>query len=262
MLDIVVTAYGCLDLTHRCVSALTLFAPEGSRIILVDNSPAGTESAECLREPIEKAGGVYIRRDGENLGIYACWNLGIAAGSNPLVALVSNDIVVMPWALARMCAGVSAEQPIISATPVSGTGFNFSQVLTAANVRGEAPDQYVLGDNAFFPCVVMHRDLFRPENAGLFDERFMLSFGDTDWAMRLLYAGIRSRRSTGAIAFHGEAVTRKRGGFKRDFDRNEADQTYFLEKWADNEAVCLAHGRPDPDAHLAVMTKFFAENEQ
>lgn len=237
-LDIVVPCYGNLDLSTRALAALTLFKPPGSRIILVNNGSAPESGVSSLAKPVQAGGGLYLHLK-TNRGPYAAFNAGIQASRAQKIAFMGNDVVPFPDTLELMSLAVSDAVPIISACEVRipSPDLNFPALMRAAisAATGLKPE---LGTG--FSLIMMQRSLFEEDRVGLFDERFHLVFGDTDWDVRRTDLGLRAVKIP-ALMYHGCSVTRKRGGAAADVDFEISDHGKFLAKYASRPEVLRQH---------------------
>jgi GT2 family glycosyltransferase len=104
-ISVVVVAYGPEEWLGRCVDALLSSEKVDVQVVVVDNG--GTEGRV---DALEGTDGVVIVRPGANTGFAGGCNIGVAASSNPFVALINPDAIVEPDALAELHA-VLVEQP-------------------------------------------------------------------------------------------------------------------------------------------------------
>ncbi len=260
-LDIIVPAFNNPDITSRCLAALNLYRPKGSRVILVDNG--STDSTQDLWSQVDAMGGTYIRLD-DNVGPYGAVNAGIRAGDSDLVAVVCNDVVVMPGSLQALVSTLRPELgiPLLGAFELGSAEFDWHQLQGEIAISGLRESVHLQPVQGFFSCFVAMRQLFDEDSVGLFDERFGLTFGDTDWEERYREAGFTYYRALHAPVYHGRSVGRKRGGLDADVANDSRDHAVFLEKWAGNDDVLSRHGVQSRESKLTATAAAWQHGEQ
>jgi GT2 family glycosyltransferase len=243
-LDVVIIAYNNPDITTRSVLSV-LYGEPHARIILVDN---GSKEPFKGLKPLLKAGGHTYLRLPQNLGPYGAANAGIAQVKTERFAFMCNDCAILPGSLRRLSALVSDEYPYVSATEFQADRFDSYYALPFAT-----PDAARIGPGVFFTCFVTKKAF--ADKVGLFDERYRLTYGDTDWEQRandlLKKEGKSLVRSPSVKVFHGASVTRKRLGLEADLRVDLADLRAFHEKWKDRPDVLQAHPGEDIDRKRA-----------
>lgn len=239
-LDIVVIAFNQIDLTRKCLSAIDIFAPQGHRVILVDNG--STDQTPSLRPALEAAGHTYLRIE-ENGGPYVAANAGLREVKTRYFANICNDVVITPFALQYMLQAISEERPIIGAVEYEHAHYDFYESEARISHSRWFPR---LRASVFFSCFVAERALF--DKIGFFDEDFRLTFGDTDWEQRFADSGGKYYLAQHAPVYHGQSVTRKRSGIEADVATDVADHHTFLAKWQGREDVLKKHGLEDPQS--------------
>jgi len=241
-IDLIIPAYGNLDITSRCVHAAALFGVPNQRITLVDNGSSQHKPEHDLtplKAWLEATGHQFIRLD-PNVGPYAAVNAGIRTTSAPLVAIVCNDVALLPGSLSLLIEAVSDAFPVIAANEIHGP-------YDTVDVINRVPQlDPVLIPGVFFSCVVIRRDVF--DRVGLFDPNYRLTYGDTDWEQRYADSGGQNVRRQDAFVYHGCSVTRKRLGIDTDLRVDVGDYRTFQKKWRDRPDVLQKH--PPEDVNL------------
>lgn len=239
MLDIVIPALNQVDLTWRCLTHIFTFPANDMRVILVDDG--STDSTPLVGEFLKTRGHKYIRHD-TNKGPHAAWNTGWRAGSGDRVLFINNDVAVFGSTLEVFEA---ATRPYACVHEVIG---RWDPGEMAVYVDGlQTDDQRPLA-GSFEPgyqhsCFAVDREIL--ERVGGFDEQFFLTYGDTDFMLRVKDAtGVEPVILKKAVAFHGVSVTRRRAfGLEGDTNRDLADRERFEAKWAGRPEVLAAHPR-------------------
>lgn len=206
---------------NRCEALLVLLSqlrtldyPAASiRIFLVDNASADDTVARVRREFPE----VRLTVSGENLGTSAGFNLGMIealgdASAFEYIWLLDSDAEVEPGTLRPLVTAMTGDARI---GIVGSTIYDPSERerLVTAGLRvdwdkgvvslNKAPaDQGGLVDTDLIPAcsLLVRASLCR--DIGLWDERFWVYWGDTDWCQRALRRGYRVCGHTKSRAWH------------------------------------------------------------
>ena len=196
---------------------------QGAEVVVVDDgSSDGT--ADWLRAQWPA---VRVVELGENVGVAAAFNRGIAATTTEFVALLNNDVELAPGWLEPLLAALHAHPGAASATGKLLRYDDHERLDAAGDVllrsaavinRGAGEldrGQYDRAEAVFGACA--GAALYRRsalDAVGPFDERYFAYLEDVDWAMRAQLAGFGARYEPAAVGFHmGGATTRRRPGF-------------------------------------------------
>ena len=206
----VVVNYNAGDALSGCIASVLAEDP-GLELVVVDN--ASTDgSVETLRQARP---GVRIVRSGGNLGYARAANLGIAATSAPVVAILNPDTVLAPGVGAALMARFAAEPDLGAAGPrlenTDGTVYpSARRIPSLPDAVGHGLLFFVWRDN---PFTRRYRetgaDPARPrdvdwlsgaalwlrraalDDVGGWDERYFMYVEDVDLCWRLRRAGWR-----------------------------------------------------------------------
>jgi len=190
-------------------------------LYLVDNDSAAADAAEVERLARD-LDAVFMRLDanrgyagGNNAGVAAA----LAAGHDAILVL-NNDVVVRPGAVAvleerlRACRRLAACAPVVVSCETgevlhstceldldSGRFGWLDHLASAAEIDAEPrPTGYVSGE-AFLVRAEAVRE------CGMFDERFFLTFEDTEWSARVRRAGWALETCGAAVVEHHHSAT-------------------------------------------------------
>jgi GT2 family glycosyltransferase len=261
-LDIIIPAYGGTDLTWRCLMHLWLFAPPGSRIVVVD---------DCSPDEMPKMGAFLTRsrsaiyhRHAENRGCTNAWNTGIElTKDNPseFTLFVNNDCCVMPGSIAMLQAVAQQGYPIVCANEVNGPvdeGYDPAKYLPQSNTEKLTLDLGIF-KGACFIVKRSHLDAM-----GGFDGKMSHGFGDTDFLIRGRDAGVGPVMVKEAVVFHGAGVSSKRMGIMKAMSRYRNDLDAFREKWKDRPEVIdeVAFGKLVPSDLTAICEQGWTHGER
>jgi GT2 family glycosyltransferase len=181
------------------------------RVTVVDNGSAdGT--VEHLREHYPE---VQVLELGANVGFAAAVNRGAEVSGGEFVAVVNNDLELVPEWLEQMVAALREHPEAGSATGkmlfydrrdvIDGAGdFTSWYAISAPRGRGETDrGQYDVPEPVFSACggAALYRRAAL-ESVGLFDEDFFAYAEDVDWGFRAQLAGWTCRYVPRAVVFH------------------------------------------------------------
>lgn len=196
--------------------------------ILVDNT-AGHPMEEVLRRHPN------VRRvaAGRNAGFAGGCRLGAEAARAPLLAFVNDDAAVLPDALARLAAALSAAPPDVVAVAgrlvdVTGRKNDFSDGFLTFDGHAfqkdvgqpvDALPEAVPGEERLFACgglMAVRKEAFL--SSGGFDDDYFAYLEDVDFGWRQWILGRRIIAEPRAVARHrGGATGEALGVFSRGF---------------------------------------------
>lgn len=260
-LDIVLPVYNCPDLEDRCVRALLMPGglPDGARILMVDDASPDMTTANTWGRALAALGHVF-HRHGHNRGCHAAWNSGLSlARPDADVVLLGSDVVVAPFVIERLWrVGMANGFGVLGATDVTSDAWHPSMMFRLIDMNTN--ENRVLRDRGISSCCVLSRQAL--DAVGVFDDQFLMTFGDTDWNERARDAGIQMGELQNAVVFHGGSVSRKRLGAESDLEKDRADHRRFLEKWRNRPDVLERHSMTGDDSvALAVKQQCWREGE-
>jgi GT2 family glycosyltransferase len=231
-IDVVVVAYGHVELTESCLRHLAA-QTRAHRLIVADNgSTDGT--AERVRALHPDAG---LVRFADNQRFAVACNAGVAAGGGDVVVLLNNDVDVRPDFLERLVAPLQADASVgsVAALCIRPDERHIDSIGMTADVtlagfprlqgrpveEAGSPRPVLAGPAG--TAAAYRRSAWA--QAGGLDEHFTAYFEDFDLALRLRGAGWGTVAAPGAVAVHlgsatfGHRSTRQRelGGFGRAY---------------------------------------------
>lgn len=206
-------------LTKACLLALRealARLDESSEIVLVDNG-SQDESCDVARQAVPEAIVVELP---ENRGFTGGASAGIGRSRGEWVALINNDVVVEPGAVAEMLAvgGRAADVGSVAAQmrftedrgvinsagiEVDRLGIAYDRLL--GQPIGASEDQPV---EVFGACggAALHRRRMLDELGGI-DDTYFFALEDVDLAWRARMAGWRCLYAPAAVVHHHHAAT-------------------------------------------------------
>jgi hypothetical protein len=221
-LDLVIVSYNACEDLRNCLRSLRGHPPSRDvRLVVVDN--ASTDRSVAVAS--EEWPGALVLPQAENLGFARANNLGIRAGTSPLVLLLNGDTVVPAGAIDALVAALEEDPAAAAAGPrlVDADGLpelSFGRMISPWNelqqkligrwhARGvPAVRNWVRRRTSrrHYPdwvsgaCLLVRRG--DAEAAGLFDERFFMYTEDVDFCAALRARGRRVLFTPAAEVVH------------------------------------------------------------
>lgn len=228
-LSVIVVNYRRADMTCACLTALreALTRVEGdSEIVVVDNG-SGDGSPDAIRAAAPEATVVELP---ENVGFPTGASEGIRRSSGEWVALINNDVVVEPGAIAEMLrvgeredsVGSVAAQMRFASDPgtINSAGIEVDRLGIARDRLLGAPAAASDSEPAevFGACGggALHRRAMLDEIGGM-DETYFFALDDVDLAWRARMHGWRCLYAPAAVVHHDHGATTAHGSDKKYF---------------------------------------------
>ncbi len=258
-MDIIIPAYNGVDITARLLSSLKLFAPEYP-IILVDNG--SQEDMRPLRALLAEQD-TFVQLD-VNVGPYGAVNHAIRLSSAEKIAIVCNDVVVMPGTMQILDHRLHASTGVcaVGAQDVIRPHFDWYEMNAVITLAGLREKEMLVRARGHFTCFAAYRELFEADKVGPFDDKFRVTFGDTDWETRYRESGFQFYQAMNAPIFHGHSVTRKRLGLEVDITNDQADHEYFHQKWSHRPDIQAEHPLTSSERRRTDTKASFTQGEQ
>ena len=216
---IVIPTWNGREMLSSCLASLKQQTFTDFQMYVVDNgSTDGTD--EFVKKEHPEA---QVLRLDTNRGFSVAVNRGIAAGSEPLVLMLNNDVELEPHCLAALAdrADAAPEESIwtgvllwahrtdlIESGGLSLFHDGTPAILYRTQPLNALPDQpeEVLG--AYGGLALYRREVL--ERVGVFDERFVFYGEDMDLALRARLAGFRCALVPSARGVHRHMATSSR----------------------------------------------------
>ncbi len=238
---VVIPAYGCEDLTIKCLTHVADFSGVPFVIYYVDNgSPISVldtvaQAAEQCRAPLR------ILRNSRNQGFTEAVNQGIEASGDADVLVLNNDCFVGPNCLENLAYEMAEGARVAAVGPVTcdrgGQSLRTYQNRLEAGVSGGILDNLtdpvetaarllqrhktVQREVLAFFCTLLNREAIR--RFGSLDDRFPSGLAaDDEWCHRVRGRGWRNLLSYSAYAAHLHRSTFERLDIDRDALQQES----------------------------------------
>ncbi len=234
MIGVVIPVFNKVELTRRCLESLLQNSRAVSSVVVVDNASVDSTPA-FLAEAKESflARGIafdFIRNE-ENQGFGRACNQGIRKIKEDWIVVLNNDT----W--------LSAEWDLRLVRDADRLGFDvigphFDERPWTESMEQRA-EEFVAGNRDrsrrhFVPILMCFRrsavDRLRFDHGGIFDERFFVTYEDTDLRHRMDLSGLRYGQTSNAFIWHQSMGTRSSPGLlAQGYERQGLE--LFIEKW-------------------------------
>ncbi|MBS1984380.1 MAG: glycosyltransferase [Bdellovibrionales bacterium] len=226
MRHIIAACWNKAEITERFLESFLRSSREAWSLILVDNGSTDSTPA-LLRSYHGKIPNLRILTSPTNEGCAAAWNKGIRQAQSErseLIGILNNDLVFADgWdtSLLRFAQEHAQTYPIFSPHTLRCELESFERQAQRFMHRNAHRIRRKMGSEAMF---------FLPEvftRVGLFDERYFVSYEDTDYYVRAMQAGIPSVVTGASVLWHREKTTRGDMGSQHEINA----RAKFIEKW-------------------------------
>ncbi len=221
---VVIVVYGEEPWLDRSVRAALASEGVSVEVVLVENG--GSEATIAALELIDR---VSVIRPFRNTGFAEGCNLGAAAGTAPVIALINPDAIVEPHALAALAemavrpgVGIATGSLRLASAPErmnsAGNDISFLGLSWAGHFNEPAadfPDEFDVA-SASGAAMACTRELW--DRLGGLEETFFAYFEDTEFSIRCWQAGLRVVFVPTAVVVH-----------RYEFSRN-VEKFYLLER--------------------------------
>jgi GT2 family glycosyltransferase len=234
MISVVVPVFNKSELTRRCLDSVLKNSRKLSEVRVVDN--ASTDDTSSLLIEFEaqfRAAGIDFKviRNAQNLGFGRACNQGIRLAQGAWIAILNNDTWVMPDWDAELIREADKRNldcigPHFDERPWINTIAERAQEFRERN-----RDRF---RKHFVPILMVFRrsaiDRLSFPDGGIFDERFFVTYEDTDLRYRMDDLQMRYGQTSNAFIWHHSRGTRSTPGLLQDGYEQEGLRL-FVEKW-------------------------------
>jgi GT2 family glycosyltransferase len=234
MISVVIPVFNKSGLTRRCLSSLLQNSRKLVEVFVVDNGSTDETSSVLVefKAQFQAQGTPFeIIQNSANGGFGRACNQGIRLARSPWLAILNNDTWVMPdWdgALIREAEkrNLDCIGPHFDERPWVDSMDTRAQEFLARN-----PGRF---RTHFVPILMVFRrsalDRLALAHGGLFDERFFVTYEDTDLRYRMDAQKLSYGQTSSAFIWHHSMGTRSTPGLLREGYEQEGLRL-FIEKW-------------------------------
>lgn len=227
---VIIPVYNQAELTRRCLeSLLEHTSPKTRRLCLIDN--ASTDATPQLLKVFaprfaQRGWDFGVTTNPKNVGFGRAMNQGVEKASTPFITLLNNDTWLMRrWdepLLDRIKAlKLDMISPFVLEGPFVESQIGSTALAFCQRNRGKV--------RAVWNSILM---LFRRasfEQVGRFDERFFVTYEDTDLQVRMRQAGMTTAQVADCFIWHRSKGTRDQGGLPSSYELE--GKRLFMDKW-------------------------------
>lgn len=234
MVSVIVPVYNKLHLTRRCFESLLQNSGRVEEVWVIDNgSTDGTPAVLEAFAPRFREWRIRfeIIRNETNLGFGRACNQGLRQASGDWIAIVNNDTWLMPnWDVELIRDAERHRLDLI------GPHFDERPWTDEIETRMQDFLRYQTGRfrRHFVPILMFFRrsslELLRLDHGGIFDERFFVTYEDTDLRHRMELAGMSYGQTSSCFIWHQSMGTRSEPGMLPPGYEQEGLRL-FMEKW-------------------------------
>ena len=249
MVSVVIPVFNKVELTTRCLLSVWVNSTLLGEVCVVDNASTDETPSTLLgfKAQFEQKGISFkIVRNEKNLGFGSACNQGIRESSGDSIAILNNDTWVMKgWdqALQNELDARKLDEigPFFDERPLSVTPQNTADEYLRKNPNGFR--KHFVPILMFFKREAIERLQF--DHGGIFDERFFVTYEDTDLLHRMKLLGMKYGQTSRCYIWHYSMGTRSTPGLlppdyeidglkkfmaKWGFDPRPQDHT-FIQRW-------------------------------
>lgn len=229
-ISIVIPAYNKSEVTDRCLDSILRHTGKPQELIIVDNGSRDDTPEKLLnwKTIFEKQGWTFtVLTIVDNIGYGRAINRGALAANLPYLALLNNDLWLLPnWDQLMLQALRKHQVSMVSPYIDESKPFD-SQRLLQKGERFQKKNKNK--SRHIFSAIMMFIKKDDFIKLGAFDERFFLTYEDTDLRERMDREGYKYLMVGDCFIWHQSMATR---GFTEEASPYEIrGKELFVEKW-------------------------------
>lgn len=233
--SIVIPVFNQCQLTERCLQSLLDHTTRPLQLVVVDNASTD-QTQEILTkfkvEFLRKGWAFQVIQNSQNCGFGRACNQGARASQGDFLGILNNDTWLMKgWdeVLIRRAQELDADliAPFAYEGPYDPQSLpRYAESFVQRN-RGKS--------SATWSSIFMFFRRASFEKIGMFDERYFVTYEDTDLRERMKRAGMKYFEIGDCLIWHFSKGTRESGLLPRDYEVE--GKRLFVEKWGFDPAV-------------------------
>ncbi len=229
MISVVIPVFNQVQLTERCLDSLFRHSRKVSSVFIIDNASSDDTPQALARwaERFHSKGIAFkVQRNRENVGFGRACNQGLRECKTEYVAVLNNDTWLMPdWDEALLAAIIRTGADLVGPF-YDEIAFNEaiviqrSEIVTTKN-RNRSRENFV--------SILMFFKMSSLQKLGFFDERFFVTYEDTDLKYRMDLMNMRYLMVGNCYIWHHSKGTRGANALPNNYEQEGL--RLFMEKW-------------------------------
>jgi len=223
-LSIVLPALNHCDVTHECLDAIFKNTKNEFELVLIDDGSDDETTAIEMLYPIDT-----LIRNRTNRGFAPAVNEGIRQSRGEYICIFNNDMIVKKnWdqiLISYLEKPEKEKYGMVTGTLIEPNMMSKEDFRTLKPTK-KGCNLWEKGGPWMFK-----KEVFK--FTGMFDEQFEYAqYEDTDFLLRMAYAGYQHGRVDECLVYHYSALTQNGELAKRvGTDYRQANRTRFIKKW-------------------------------
>lgn len=235
--SIIIPVHNLWKQTKKCLRSIAAHTPQDHEIIVIDNASTDKTRAKLTNRSATQENLIIHHNKGNRSYAAAC-NQGISEARGEFVVVLNNDVVVTDGWLGKMLSAIERTDAGIVG-PVSDYVAGAQHVDYVYKGNGQLADfarriyytelSSVLETQAIVGfCMLIRREVF--DEIGLFDERFVNGYEESDFCLRAAEAGIKTVIARDTFIHHEGSQTFHETGVDY-WALIEENHQKFISKW-------------------------------
>jgi GT2 family glycosyltransferase len=234
MVTLVIPVFNKVELTKRCLASVLKNSRRLRKVVVIDNG-SSDQTANTLREFQNEFAAKLIEfvivTNPKNLGFGSACNQGIRLANTDFVAVLNNDTWLMPNWDEVLIHSISEKNLDVVGPFFDERPFQSDMVARAREFLDANPPRY---RKHFVPILMFFTEdaiaKLKLDHGGIFDERFFVTYEDTDLFFRMKALGLKFAQTSRCYIWHESMGTRSQSDLLPE-DYEKAGLKHFEEKW-------------------------------
>jgi GT2 family glycosyltransferase len=234
MVTLIIPVFNKSELTKRCLNSVLENSRRVQAVVVIDNASSDdTQTVLAGFAPLfaVKRMDYQVVQNEKNLGFGAACNQGVRLAKSDYIAILNNDTWVMFGWDEALLEAIRVKKLQVVGPFYDEEPWTDSMKERARTFLTKNKEQY---RTHFVPILMLFTqnaiERLRFSHGGIFDERFFVTYEDTDLLVRINQLGMRYAQTSLCYIWHQSMGTRSQVGLLPE--GYEADGLrIFMEKW-------------------------------
>lgn len=231
-ISIVIPVFNKSELTDRCLSSLLKHSHQPQEVIVIDNASSDDTPLKLqtwTTRFIEKGWKFTVVTNLQNAGFGRAMNQGARVSSAPYLALINNDTWILPDWDKILLHAMEKNSKVSLLCPYIDESKPFDeQRLLEKGLQFQKKNAFRTRKNFNAVFLFFKTDIFL--KLGAFDERYFVTYEDTDLRERMDRGGYEYLTVGNCFVWHQSMATRSSAvHLPSDYERH--GKALFIEKW-------------------------------